>query len=69
MQQCQEKFSTVFASMLLIQMVHEKWSPQQGFEPTTSQSRVFCLTTRPRRLKFISSEKNYSVQRTSIFRK
>ncbi len=29
-------------------MVHEKWSPQRGFEPKTSRSWVFCLTTRPR---------------------
>ncbi len=37
-------------------MVHEKWSPQRGVggggEPTTFQSWVICLTTRPLRLAF-----------------
>ncbi len=43
MQQCQVNFHSIFASMLWSKwMVHEKWSPQWGFEPTTFQSWVFC---------------------------
>ncbi len=39
MQQCQVKFHSIFASMLWSKwMLHEN-----GFEPTTSQSWVFCL--------------------------
>jgi hypothetical protein len=49
MQQCQVDFHLIFASMLWSKwMVHEKWSPQWGFEPSTSQSSA--LTTRPRLL-------------------
>jgi hypothetical protein len=51
LQQCQVNFHSIIASMLWSKwMVHEKWSPQWGFEPTTSQSWVFssALTTRPR---------------------
>jgi hypothetical protein len=44
MQQCQVNFHSIFASMLWSEwMVHEKWSPQWGFEPRTSQSWVFYL--------------------------
>ncbi len=45
MQQCQV---IKFVSMIWSKwVVHEKWSPQRGFEPRTSRSWVFCLTTRP----------------------
>ena len=44
MQQCHFNFYPSFASILWSKwMVHEKWSPQWGFEPTTSQSWDFCL--------------------------
>ncbi len=48
MQQCQVNFNSIFnfqfSSMLWSKwMVQENWSPQWGFEPTTSQSWVFCL--------------------------
>ncbi len=44
MEQCQVNVHSIFTSMLWSKwMVHEKWSPQWGFEPATSQSWVFCL--------------------------
>jgi hypothetical protein len=45
MQQCQVNFQPSFLSK-----VPEKWSPQWGVEPTTSQYEFSALTTRPRLL-------------------
>jgi hypothetical protein len=44
MQQCHVNFHSIFAPGFWSKwMVPEKWSPQWGFEPTTSKSWVFCL--------------------------
>jgi hypothetical protein len=43
-QQCQVNWHSIFAPGFWSKcMVPEKWSPQLGFELTTSQSWVFCL--------------------------
>ncbi len=68
MQQCQVNFQPSFAPGFWSKwMVPEKWSPQWGVEPTTSQYEFSVLTTRPRLLVSNFFQPNSYIEKIYLF--